>query len=401
MVASMSRRPYALKTGGSKLNDADNAGVDESLHDRDFTGGGILALPDDYRGSTGNKRLDAQLNEIVSEWACEDSCNSLVREMIITALKVGRDNTGPGDMKLINRAMKEMRESNEMFKPYRNHRKVVCYGSARTHSHLPAYRSAVTFAAKMRDKGWMAITGAGDGIMGGAQLGAGREHSFGLNIDLPFEQSANETIRDDEKLVTFNYFFTRKLSFVKEGDAFVLFPGGFGTMDEGFEILTLIQTGKAAIQPVILLDEPGGTYWKTFERFIKEHLLHGELISPEDMSLFTVTDSVEDAVDQVLRFYTNFHSYRFCRERMSIRMHHELHDEAVEEINKRFSDLLVDGEFTKGGPLIPEQTEKGLEKLPRLICKPHRNRFGRWRELIDFINVAKLADTVPAEVKAS
>jgi len=396
----MSRKKSVSTPGGAKLDDTETAGID-ALEQRDFTAGGIIGLPEDYRASTGNKELDAQLQEIVANWACKDSCNGLVREMIITALKVGRDDTGQGDMKLINRALKEMRVANRMFKPYRNHRKVVCYGSARTPSSEPAYRSAVQFAAKMRDKGWMAITGAGDGIMGGAQLGAGREHSFGLNIDLPFEQDANETIRDDEKLVTFNYFFTRKLSFVKEGDAFVLFPGGFGTMDEGFEILTLMQTGKAALQPVVLLDEPGGTYWKTFYRFIEEHLLRNELISPEDMGFMLVTDNVEEAVDEVLRFYTNFHSYRFCGNKMSIRMHHELHDEAVAELNEGFGDLLVSGKFHKGNALPQESNEPQLVELPRLICKPHRRSFGRWRQVIDFINVAKLADSVDTSVKAS
>src|SRR4051812_42818904 len=231
--------------------------------------------------------------------------------MIVTALKVGRDQLSVADLKLFNRSLKEMRYAARIFAPYRGRKKVVVFGSARTPADDPEALAAEEFARRMRELEYMIITGGGDGIMGAAQRGAGRDHSFGLNIRLPFEQKANDVIEGDAKLINFNYFFTRKLSFVKETHAVALFPGGFGTMDEGFEVLTLMQTGKARIIPVVLVDKPGGTYWKTWQAFLAEYLLKLGLVSEGDFSLFRLAENVDAAVDEITSFYRNFISYRW------------------------------------------------------------------------------------------
>jgi uncharacterized protein (TIGR00730 family) len=241
----------------------------------------------------------------------------------------------------------------------------------------------------MREHGYMIITGGGDGIMGAAQRGAGRANSFGLNIRLPFEQKANETIEGDPKLVIFNYFFTRKVNFIKETHAIALFPGGFGTMDEGFECLTLMQTGKARIIPVILVDKIGGTYWKSWTEFLRTHLLGQGLISPDDFSLFTITEDVDEAVRMVLHFYRNFHSYRWVGQDLVIRLHRQLTPGAVEDLNKTFSDLFESAPLRTSRALKPEKNEPELSNMPRLVAGSHRRNFGRLRQLLDAINQAE------------
>jgi uncharacterized protein (TIGR00730 family) len=288
-----------------------------------------------------------------------------------------------------------MRYANKVFLPYRHVRKVSVFGSARTRPDVVAYLAAEKFARRMVQEGYMVITGAGDGIMGAAQLGAGREKGFGLNIKLPFEQKSNDTILGDEKLMTFNYFFTRKLSFVKEADAFAMFPGGFGTMDEMFEGLTLIQTGKANILPVVLIDEPGGAYWQTFLAFLKEHLLSHQLISPNDLSLLRVTDDVEEAVREITTFYKIFHSYRLVREKVVFRLKRKVTPAAVEALTREFADLLKEGKFEQTVALSEETNEEGIFHLPRLVANLKRGDYGRWRQLIDRINASEL---VPAKL---
>lgn len=356
------------------------------MDQRDFTGGGIQMLPSRVRGSTGRPEVDALLHQAVEAMGCEPALHDLVVEMMVTALRTGKDNTGVGDLKLINRALKEMRRANRVFHPYRETRKVVCYGSARTTPDRPDYAAAREFAERMVERGFMVITGAGDGIMGAAQAGAGRKESFGLNIRLPFEQSANPVIDGDPKLVDFNYFFTRKLTFVKEGHAFALFPGGFGTMDEGFELLTLIQTGKAVVQPIVLVDAPGGTYWRTFEQFLREHFLRLGLISPEDFALYRVTDSVEEAVDEVCRFYRVFHSYRHVGDRLVIRLNRKLGDGVAGRVGEAFADILGGRAPEERGALPEEADDEEIAGLPRLVLRPEPGNFGRLRQLIDFLN---------------
>ncbi len=350
----------------------------------DFTAGGISALPKTAR-SIGDRAIDERIRDLVDDWGCGPSCE-LVQEMIITALKMGRDNLSTADLKLFNRAFKELRYAARVFAPYAHLKKVVVFGSARTPENEPAFAAAEQFARKMREHNYMIITGGGDGIMGAAQRGAGREHSFGLNIRLPFEQRANETIHGDPKLINFNYFFTRKLNFVKETHAVTLFPGGFGTLDEGFEVLTLMQTGKARIIPLVLVDRPGGTHWKTFMGFLHDYLLKAGLVSEDDFKLFTITDNVDTAVAEILRFYKNFRSFRWVGSRMVIRIHNPLTATAVRDLNLRFTDILAGSEIEQGPALAAEQNEPELAALPRLILKPLRTNFGRLRQLIDAVN---------------
>lgn len=354
----------------------------------DFTAGAIHALPSRPRSTTGDPKTDEHIEQLLKEWDCGNS-SDLIREMIVTALKMGHDNLGIADLKLFSRSLKELRYAARVFAPYTQYKKVVVFGSARTRPDNPAFIAAENYARKMQEHGYMIITGGGDGIMGAAQRGAGRAHSFGLNIRLPFEQHANETIEGDPKLINFNYFFTRKLNFLKETHAVALFPGGFGTMDEGFEVLTLIQTGKARIIPIVLVDEPGGHYWETWFSFMGDYLLKQGLVSESDFDLFKITHSVDVAVEEVLKFYKNFHSYRWVGKRMVIRMHKRLTADAMEEINTRFGSVLQSGHFVLSDALPEEQNQPDLLQLPRMVFAPHRTSFGPLRRLIDAVNEAE------------
>jgi uncharacterized protein (TIGR00730 family) len=268
---------------------------------------------------------------------------------------------------------------------------VAIFGSARTPVDSPVYEVAKDFAHEIVAHDFMVVTGGGDGIMGAAQQGAGRAHSFGLNIRLPFEQRANEIIKGDPKLITLNYFFTRKLNFVKEAHAFALFPGGFGTLDETFEVLTLMQTGKARIIPVVLLNRPRGNYWQLWMQFITDRLLRRGLISEEDLSFFKITPTVREAVAEILHFYKIYHSARWVGERLVIRMNHRLSQEALLHLNKQFADVVRKGEIIQTMALPQEKNEPEIWGLPRLILTPFRNRFGRFRQLIDAINSSSTA----------
>jgi uncharacterized protein (TIGR00730 family) len=354
---------------------------------QDFTGGGIHALHTSF-SSSGDPEFDRRIQQMVNDWGVRES-RELIAEMIVTALRMGSDSVPVPDLKLINRSLKELRQAAKAFAPYQGIRKIAIFGSARTNPHLEIYAAAERFARQMREHGYMIITGGGDGIMGAAQRGAGREHSFGLNIRLPFEQKANETITGDPKLVSFNYFFTRKVNFIKETHAIALFPGGFGTMDEGFECLTLMQTGKARIFPVILIDKPGGTYWKSWTELLRTQLLGEGMISPDDFSLFSITEDVDDAMNMILKFYRNFHSYRWVGQELVIRLQRQLTAEAVQDLNKRFSDLLEIRPLRASGALKQELNEAELTNLPRLVAGSHRRNFGRFRQLLDAVNEAE------------
>ena len=353
--------------------------------ERDFTGGMIHLQSCSFIGSTGEKELDDRIVALATEISGgEDNC--LLAEMLISAIRIARGAVTEGDFKTMNRALREMRSANEVFYPFRNCRKISIFGSARTDPEEREYKAAVEFAAKMRDAGFMTITGAGPGIMAAGNEGAGRDDSFGLNINLPFESAANAFIAGDEKLVDFNFFFTRKLSFVKESDAVVAFPGGFGTMDEIFETLTLIQTGKTRIYPLVLIDAKGGTYWKFWKQFIEEHLSRLGMISLSDFSLFKVTDDIDEAVEEIRRFYSNFHSYRYIGDKIIIRMQNKLPDSLVKKLHKDYTDILKSGGFTQCGPLPEEEDEPQLDTLPRLVFRHRHKNFGRLRELINTIN---------------
>jgi uncharacterized protein (TIGR00730 family) len=352
----------------------------------DFTAGTTAAQPVRKQTTLGPE-WDARVRELVKSWAVERS-PELVEEMIITALKMGHDPVGTADLKLMNRSLKEMRYAAKVFAPYAQFRKVVVFGSARTPLDDPESQMAESFAREMAARDYMVITGGGDGIMGAAQRGAGREHSFGLNIRLPFEQRANATISGDSKLINFNYFFTRKLNFVKETHAFALFPGGFGTLDEAFEVLTLMQTGKARVIPVVLLDKPDGTYWETWMKFLTDHLFKLGFVSPEDFYFFKVTHSVNEAVTEILQFYKNYNSSRWVGDQLVIRIMRRISSRALSELNRQFSDLMRVGEINQGSALDQEKNEPEIWGLPRLVLRPHRHNFGRFRQLIDAINLA-------------
>ncbi len=380
----------ALFAGASPRCNRQPADVGRGV--QDFTAGAIHALRR-ARASSGNPEIDRRIAELVRDWGVRES-QDLIAEVIVTALRMGSDAVPVADLKLINRSIKELRHAARAFAPYSGIRKVAVFGSARTPATQPEAQAAEKFAAAMRERGYMIITGGGEGIMGAAQRGAGRQHSFGLNIRLPFEQRANDVIEGDPKLVNFNYFFTRKVNFVKETHAIALFPGGFGTMDEGFEILTLMQTGKARIIPLVLVDKPGGTYWETWERFLREHLLASGLISPEDFSFFRRFDRVEDAVEEVLTFYRNFHSYRWVGPDLVIRLGEALTSDALARINGTFKGMFATGGLRAGPPLPEEANEPEFARLPRLVGRPFRRNFGRMRALLDAINAAETVRAV-------
>ncbi|MEM1060188.1 MAG: TIGR00730 family Rossman fold protein [Verrucomicrobiota bacterium] len=337
--------------------------------------------------STGNPAVDDQIAELVGSWGVEERDANDYAEMIMSVYKLARQEPSRGDLLLFNRALKEMRYAEKIFAPYANEKKICVFGSARTWSNAAEYKSAETFGRLMAAAGYMIITGGGDGIMGAAQAGGGRERGFGLNIQLPFEQAPNETIAGDNKLINFRYFFTRKLNFVKESHAIALYPGGFGTMDECFEALTLIQTGKANMIPIVFIDSPGGDYWESWETYIHDHLLGDGLISPSDFNLFTRTDDIEEARDYVLRFYHNFHSYRFVGDLLVLRLHRPLPAEVEKELAHDFADIILpDGRVWQSGPLKAEANQPEIDHLHRLCLDFDRMTYGRLRLLIDRVN---------------
>ena len=310
----------------------------------------------------------------------------LVREMLETCLKLLRDGARLGDVKLLNAALRELRYAFKVFAPYKDVRKVSVFGSARTKQEAPPSRAAFEFARRITDAGFMVITGAGGGIMHACQEGAGKEQSFGVNIRLPFEQEPNEIISNDPKLLTFRYFFTRKLMFIKEADAVALFPGGFGTHDEAYECLTLVQTGKTRPLPIVFIDAPRGTYWKTWKRYVEDHLLRQRLISPEDMSLFKVTSSVDEAVAEITGFYRVYHSARNVGRHLVIRLSHAIPDALLKMLEREFRDIIVSGGIEQRPALDEEDDEPEIATLPRLVFHFDRTHFGRLRQLIDRLN---------------
>jgi uncharacterized protein (TIGR00730 family) len=310
----------------------------------------------------------------------------LVGRIISNAMKLLRDETNRGDIKLIDSSLAELRYALKVFAPYRDVRKISVFGSARTDPSAEDYVAAVEFGQKMAEKGWMVTTGAGGGIMAAAHGGAGADPSFGLAIRLPFEQKTNPYIANDPKLINFKYFFTRKLMFLRTSHAIALFPGGFGTQDEGFEALTLVQTGKSVPVPIVMLDKPGGEYWTQWEVYVKKQLLDRGLISPADLKLFKIANTIDEAVDEVCRFYHNFHSMRYAKDQCVFRLHRAPSAKQLDELNQAFKDILVEGQFTVGSALKVESDEVEIKHLPRLFFTFNRKDLGRMRELIDLLN---------------
>jgi uncharacterized protein (TIGR00730 family) len=328
-----------------------------------------------------------QINDAPSEDIRHSvSIEQLIQQLKETADKLIRDQANRGDVKLLSTALKELRYAFKVFSRYRDRRKVSVFGSARLPADHPAYQAAVQFGRRIAAEGYMVITGAASGIMEAGHRGAGRENSIGVNILLPFEQDANAIIAGDAKLMHLKYFFTRKLLFVKESDAVALFPGGFGTQDEGFEVLTLVQTGKSHLFPIVMLDEPGGNYWKLWKRYIEDVLLARQLISSEDLALFKIADSVDEAVEEVVTFYRVYHSMRYVNRHLVLRLQRPLPEPLLDRIRMDFADIIEAGTFEQTAALPAEANETTLAALPRLRFQFDRRSLGRLRMLIDTIN---------------
>src|SRR5205809_1140087 len=328
--------------------------------------------------------LDAELKRRIEELIAYKGGGhnpDLVEDVVENALKLLADVEPRGDVRVIQTAVRELRYAFKLFAPHAGVRKVTIFGSARTAPSKQEYQQAVDFARKIADAGWMVITGAGPGIMQAGHEGAGPERSFGANIRLPCEQSANPVIQHDKKLITFKYFFTRKLTFVRNSDAIVLFPGGFGTMDEGYEALTLMQTGKSRIMPLVLMDRPGGAYWKTWDKHVREHLLRNGLISPEDVHLYHITDEADHAVRFITRFYRNYHSMRFVRDLLVIRLLHSPTASAIDGLNQDFSDIVTAGQIQTIETTPEEREDNQFVDLPRIGFEFNKRDYGRLRQL--------------------
>ncbi len=324
--------------------------------------------------------------ELLSGFADQEN-HDLTLELIQSSINLLRDHAARLDVKLLNKAVKELRYAFKVFAPYRNLRKVSAFGSARTDEHSEEYRMAFEFGRKIREHGFMVLTGAGSGIMEAVQRGAGRNGGFGLNIRLPMEQQANSTLKGDAKLITFKYFFTRKLMFVKETSAIVCFPGGFGTMDETFEALTLMQTGKSYVVPIVLVQSPEDDYWQSWDEFIRRHMVDRGKISREDTLLYRITDNVDAACAEIATFYKVYHSMRDVGTSTVFRLNHPISQGLVHRLTEDFSDILQDGQFVlHAGPLPEENGDAELASLPRLAFPFNRGSMGRLREVVDRIN---------------
>ncbi|MBF2065820.1 MAG: LOG family protein [Calothrix sp. C42_A2020_038] len=308
-----------------------------------------------------------------------------IQQSLKTILRLADTELERLDWKILSSALADMERAFQLFYDYRHVRKVTIFGSARLAPETPEYKMAKEFAQRVAKLNFMVMTGGGGGIMQAGHEGAGRENSFGLNIQLPFEQQANPYIEGDRKLIHFKYFFTRKLFLLKESDAVALFAGGFGTQDEAFECMTLSQTGKFGPVPLVLIDHPGGEYWRSWSNYVEKHLLQTGLVSPDDSSLYTITDNLDVACDAITRFYQVYHSSRYVNNRLVIRLKSDLSNEEVEQLNENFSDILVQGKIEKTQAL-PQEGQDETVDLPRLILSFNQRDLGRLYQMIAAIN---------------
>lgn len=325
-------------------------------------------------------------NLVRSAGKTEDS--DLLCQMMTTVLKLQTERVERGDLKILNAALKELRWAFRVFRPYRHVRKVSVFGSARLKERDLSYRAACTFGKIMAQSGWMIITGASTGIMRAGNEGAGRELSFGVNIRLPFEQAVNAIVENDRKLIHFKYFFTRKLIFIKESDAICLFPGGFGTLDEGFEVLTLVQTGKAMPRPIVMVEDRKNKYWQSWLRFVRGVILKKKMIEPSDLGLFEIVATPQEARDSILAFYRNYHSMRFVGDQLVIRIQKTLSSSDLQYLNRKFKGIVVKGKIVLSGPLVAESNEQDTSHLSRLVFHFDRRSYGRLRQLVNAVNHA-------------
>ena len=328
----------------------------------------------------------ARLLEELTTDGTSTSQARLYRSMLQTVTSLAADHTDVIDLKVADTALAEMAEAFQVFRPFRRRMKVTIFGSARTQPDHPAYRCTRDLAAAMADADWMVVTGAGPGIMAAGMEGAGRDKSIGVNIRLPFEQGANSFIAQDPKLVEMRFFFTRKLMLIKESDGYVVMPGGFGTLDEGFELLTLLQTGKAEPAPVVMLDVPGGTYWREWDDFLQSEVEPRGLVSVDDRSLFMITDEVAEATAEILGFYRNYQSCRWVGDLLVMRLKVAPDRAALADLNQRFGDIVASGAMRMSKPLPPERADADDLDLPRLVFRFDKIHYGRLRQLIDALN---------------
>ncbi|MBI2093377.1 MAG: LOG family protein [Candidatus Omnitrophica bacterium] len=336
--------------------------------------------------TTHKTEADSQIAALLQSLGEDRFDRRLLSEMMVSIYRLGEDAATTGDLKILNAALKELRYAFRVFRPYRSIRKVALFGSARVSRGYPGYQMAKAFGHRMAQADWMVITGAASGIMKAGHEGAGCSASFGLNIRLPFEQEANPIIAKDQKLVNCKYFFTRKLLFIKESHATALFPGGFGTLDEGFESMTLVQTGKSDPRPIVLVDLPDGTFWKPLLSFIDQRLAKGGMISRSDCSIYKVARSAEEAARHILHFYSTYHSLRYVERQLVLRLTHPLAVEAPAKLTREFRDIIETGTIRQTTALPEEADEPSLKDLPRLIFAFNRKQFGRLIEMIHRIN---------------
>jgi len=340
-------------------------------------------IHEDYK--IGEKAIDTLIDELVRHSSTQET-KHLLREIFTTAVKLGIESEDKGDLKLVNNTLKELRYSFKIFSPYRNVKKIIIFGSARSKKTSAEYKMAEDFARKTTDKGYMIVTGGGSGVMEAGNKGARRGKEFALNIRLPFEQKPNPYIYEKEKIINFKYFFTRKLIFIKETDATTLFPGGFGTNDEGFEALTLIQTGKSKPRPLVLMEPRGSTYWFAWKRFVNSQLVKNGFIKKEDLNIFYIAKNVNEAIKYIEDFYKVYHSIRYVSDLTVLRLNRKFSNEALKLLNKKFKSILTDGEIKFSLPLNEEVHKKEFLDLPRIVMKFNRRDYGKLYEIIHLIN---------------
>ncbi|MFH0876706.1 MAG: TIGR00730 family Rossman fold protein [Candidatus Omnitrophota bacterium] len=333
----------------------------------------------------GDQALDNLIDELVRQCSGAQS-GYLMREILTTAVKLGKESSDAGDLKLVNNALKELRYSFKIFSPYRDVKKVIIFGSARSKTTSAAYKMAEEFAQKLTAKGYMIVTGGGPGVMEAGNKGSRVGREFALNIRLPFEQMPNPYIDEKDKIINFKYFFTRKLIFVKETDATALFPGGYGTNDEGFEMLTLIQTGKSKPRPVVLMEPKGSTYWSAWKHFVNSQLVKNGFIRKEDLNLFHIASTVDEAIGYIEDFYRVYHSIRYVSGLTVLRLNKEISAKTLKLVNLKFKDILTSGEIKVSPPIDKEIVSGEHLSLPRLVMNFNLRDYGRLVEMIAMIN---------------
>jgi len=348
----------------------------------------LARAPDVLAGAErpGPGVVDAAFEALAGDRPLSNAQRDLLRSMLAVIWELGREGIETGDLKIADAALAEMTEAFRVFRPYRHVRKLTMFGSARTQPEDPVYVLARDLAGHLADAGWMVITGAGPGIMAAGIEGAGRDRSFGINIRLPHEEGANPFIAQDPKLVEMRYFFTRKLMLIKESHGYAVLPGGFGTQDECYELLTLIQTGKAEPAPIVLVDIPGASYWEGWQHFLESQAIAPGWVSPEDRALYRLANTVEEAAAEVLGFYRNYHSCRWVGDMLVLRLQVAPSKAELADLNRHFADIVAAGSIRAASPFPPERSSDDHLELPRVAFRFDKFHYARLRMLIDALN---------------